>query len=151
MNQLEQSSQDEKTMAVLAQVLQIVAWWIAPLIIFLMRRNSRFVSFHALQALLLQLLYTLVFGAVMLFFFVSMFAGLAIQEQARNEPPAVLFLAMPVFFVTVFGANVTVWVLAIVYAVKAGRGEWAGYPVLGNLARRILKIGPDGSALTDRN
>ena len=29
---------DEKTMATLAQVLQLVGWWIAPLIIYLIRR-----------------------------------------------------------------------------------------------------------------
>ena len=49
-------TQDERTMALLAQVLQIVGWWIAPLVIFLIKRESKFVSFHALQALLLQIL-----------------------------------------------------------------------------------------------
>jgi len=38
-------------------------------------------------------------------------------------------------------------VVAIVYGIKAGRGEWASYPVLGPLARRILKIGPRGEPL----
>jgi len=38
-------------------------------------------------------------------------------------------------------------VIAIVYGIKAGRGEWAAYPVLGPLARRILKIAPDGTPL----
>ena len=45
---------DERTMAILAHMLQIVGLWIAPLIIFVIKRESRFVSFHALQALLLQ-------------------------------------------------------------------------------------------------
>jgi len=35
-------------------------------------------------------------------------------------------------------------VVAIVYGVKAGRGEWAEYPFLGRLARRILKLRPGG-------
>ena len=38
-------------------------------------------------------------------------------------------------------------VIAIVYGVKAGRGEWAEYPFLGKLALRILKLGPDGLSL----
>jgi uncharacterized membrane protein len=38
-------------------------------------------------------------------------------------------------------------VLAIMYGVKAGRGEWAEYPLLGSLARRILKLGPYGTPL----
>ena len=35
--------------------------------------------------------------------------------------------------------------LAIIYGVKAGRGEWAEYPLLGRLARHILHIGPGGA------
>jgi hypothetical protein len=34
-------------MATLAHALQLIGSWIAPLIIFLIRRHSRFVSFHA--------------------------------------------------------------------------------------------------------
>jgi hypothetical protein len=32
--------------------------------------------------------------------------------------------------------------IAIIYAIKAGRGEWADYPVIGKLARKILKMDP---------
>ncbi|MFZ0479208.1 MAG: hypothetical protein WAL71_08665 [Terriglobales bacterium] len=35
---------------------------------------------------------------------------------------------------------VAVLVIAIIYAIKAGRGEWANYPVIGKIARRILKM-----------
>jgi len=45
---------------------------------------------------------------------------------------------------SIWGAMV---VVAIVYGVKAGRGEWAEYPFLGRLARRILKLGPGGAPL----
>jgi uncharacterized membrane protein len=38
-------------------------------------------------------------------------------------------------------------ILAIVYGIKAGRGEWAQYPVLGALARKMLRIGPNGEVL----
>ncbi len=52
-------TQDERTIALLAHMLQILLWWIAPLAIFLIKRNSKFISFHALQALLLQAVYVL--------------------------------------------------------------------------------------------
>jgi uncharacterized membrane protein len=52
MAMLPDPSSDEKTMATLAQVLQIIGSWIAPLVIYLLRRESKFVSFHAMQALL---------------------------------------------------------------------------------------------------
>jgi len=43
--------------------------------------------------------------------------------------------------------GITTLVIAIMYCIKAGRGEWAEYPVLGRLARKILKIGPNGSVV----
>jgi len=52
--------QDERTMALLAHVLQLVGWWIPPLVIFLVKRDSRFVSFHALQPLLLQIIWMVI-------------------------------------------------------------------------------------------
>jgi uncharacterized membrane protein len=35
---------------------------------------------------------------------------------------------------------VTVIVFAILYAIRAGRGEWAEYPIIGRWARQILHI-----------
>jgi uncharacterized membrane protein len=32
--------------------------------------------------------------------------------------------------------------IAILYAIKAGRGEWADYPLIGKLARKMLKMEP---------
>jgi uncharacterized membrane protein len=44
-----------------------------------------------------------------------------------------------------------IWVatilIAVIYSIKAGRGEWAEYPVVGGLARRVLKIGPGGALM----
>jgi hypothetical protein len=31
-------------------------------------------------------------------------------------------------------------VVAVVYSIKAGRGEWTGYPLLGRLAKRMLNL-----------
>jgi hypothetical protein len=42
-----ETTQDERTMAVLAHVLQLVGGWIAPLIIFFAKRQSRFGSLAA--------------------------------------------------------------------------------------------------------
>ena len=71
---------DERTMGTLAHVLQLVGGWIAPLVIFLVKRNSRFVSFHALQALLLQALYFLLMMVVMGAFFAAVLAGVAFHQ-----------------------------------------------------------------------
>lgn len=143
-------SQEERTMATLAHALQIVGSWIAPLIIFLINRKSRFVSFHALQALLLQILhliavmvFVVVFVMVMLFTIVPH----AIEGKPPAQPPIALFLMFPFLWLFLVAAGITIIIIAVVYCIKAGRGEWAEYPVLGKLARRMLKIGPGGTNL----
>jgi uncharacterized membrane protein len=142
-------TQDERTMGTLAHVLQLVGGWIAPLVIFLVKRNSRFVSFHALQALLLQALYFVLVMVMMGAFFAVLMAGIAFHQPAapHNFLPGSIIL-FPVIWLGMMGWWVFMLIVAIVYGIKAGRGEWAGYPVLGSLARRILRIGPGGESLS---
>ena len=128
-------TQDERTMATLAHALQFVGSFIAPLVIFLIKRESRFVTFHALQAILLQLTFLIVAFGSMMVFFVAIMATL--PAHGSNNPPFAVFF-FPLIWLVLMGGHVTVLVLAIVYAVKAGKGEWAGYPIIGGLARRIL-------------
>jgi uncharacterized membrane protein len=136
---------DERTMAILAHMLQIVGLWIAPLIIFVVKRESKFVSFHALQALLLQVVYLLLMGLGVLFWFGAVVLTMVSAHASGNDssPPAFLIF-MPMLWLDwmcIWGAMV---VMAIVYGVKAGGGEWAEYPYLGKMARSILKLGPGG-------
>lgn len=46
---------EEKTMAILSHILCIVAWFIAPLIIYLVKKDSEFVQAHAKESLNFQL------------------------------------------------------------------------------------------------
>lgn len=139
-------TQDERTMATLAHALQIVGWWIAPLIIFLAYRKSRFVSFHALQALLLQIVNLILMVGLMVLWFVMIFATIAHQSVDKNAPPVALFLLMPIVWLGFMGMWIFVLVIAIVYSIKAGRAEWANYPLIGRIARRLLKM--DGAEVT---
>ena len=63
-------------MAVLAHVLQLIGGWIAPLVIFLVKRQSRFISFHALQVLLFE-------GVVIILTMIGMTAVFNITLQVR--------------------------------------------------------------------
>ena len=141
-------TQDERTMATLAHVLQIVGMWIAPLIVFLVKRESRFVSFHALQALFLQLIYMLFMGVFMVAWFCTIFLFMARDAGASHSAPPLAFF---IFFPLVWLGWMVLWVLmlviAIVYGIKAGRGEWAEYPLIGRLVRKILKLGPGGTPI----
>lgn len=134
-------TQDERTMGVLAHVLQVVGWWIAPLIIFLVKRESKFVSFHALQALLFQIIYLFVWIAIVVAMAVAMIASAAAQGMTHSsQPPTALLVMIPIFWLASMGGWVTMIVIAIVYGIKAGRGEWAKYPLIGSWAARMLKL-----------
>ena len=138
---------DERTMATLAHALQLIGSWIAPLIIFLIRRRSRFVSFHALQALLLQIVHTIIVVVLMVFWFSTIFSVVFQASGKQPDFPPVFFILFPLVWLGFMALWVGTLIIAIMYAIKAGRGEWADYPVLGKLARKILKMGPSETQL----
>ncbi len=134
-------TQDETTMALLAHVLQIFTWWIGPLVIYLVRRESKFVSFHALQALLWQITMAVVGFIGMGLWIVLIFATViphSSNTAPNHGPPVVFFLAMSLIWLGFMAFWVGNIVLGIVFGIKAGRGEWASYPLLGRWARRIV-------------
>ena len=139
---LPEPTQDERTMATLAHVLQMVGGFIAPLIIFFLRRESRFVSFHALQVLFLQIANILFSMVFMVAWFAMIFGSIAATagKPQGGGPPIMMFLIFPFIWIFMMLSWVTILTADIVYGIKAGRGEWANYPVLGGWARRVLNI-----------
>lgn len=136
-------TQDEKAFAGLAHALMMGTWWIGPLVIYLLKKESRFVSFHALQALFWQIIYTvLVFGGMLVFFSVAMVATLSAARQPNNppQPPVAIFLAFPFVWLFMMAGVAVTLTLGIMYCLKAMRGEWASYPVIGRWARRVVGI-----------
>ena len=128
-------------MSTLAHLLQLVTAWMGPLIILLVKRDSPFVKFHALQALLLQICLMVVWIGGVVIFIITMFATMSQSGgTAHSAPPAAVFIVFPLFWIVGMSTWLLVLVLAIVYGIKAGRGEWAGYPVIGGLARNLLKM-----------
>jgi uncharacterized membrane protein len=98
-----------------------------------------------LQALFLQILYILLTGVGIVLWFAGLVLIMAHAPQAKGAaPPLGFFILMPLIWLGWMCSWVVMIVFAILYGVKAGRGEWAEYPVLGALARRVLKIGPGG-------
>jgi len=127
-------TQDERTLAFLAHLLQVFTGFIAPLVIYCIKQDSRFVKFHALQSLIWQLCYmALFFGAMILFFF-SIFATVFSSASGGHTPngaPPAFFLVFPLFWLFWGLGWVANVVLGIIYGIKANRGEWAGYPIIG--------------------
>ena len=142
-------SHDECTMALLAHVLQVITWWIGPLVIYLVKRESRFVSFHALQVLIYQGLCFVVSMPTMVLWFGVIFATTlpgAATEKPSKGPGIAFFIVFALLGLAWMGIWVLTMVLSIVYGVKAGRGEWAAYPIIGRWARRLAGLDKDFQA-----
>ena len=105
--------QDEKLMAMLSHLLGIPTSFIAPLVIYLIKKDSKFVAFHSLQALFFQL---------------AIMVGYAIAGLLWVVGIGVLLSGL------VGLANL---ILAIVAGIKSYNGEWYEYPVVGRLARQM--------------
>jgi uncharacterized Tic20 family protein len=134
-------TREERTLGMLAHVLQIFSWLIAPLIIFLVRKDSRFVRYHALQAVFFQLLVMLAWGATVLALFAGFFTALA-RHQGSVGLSAIGFPIL--FFVVFWGGGALTWllnlVLGVVYGLLANNGEWAGYPGIKYLAAKVAGV-----------
>ena len=135
-------------MAVLAHVLQLVGGVIAPSVIFIIRRHSRFASFHALQVLFLQLIYMAVNGCLVALWMSGFLFAIVRSHEKSVRPPTELLFIFPIVMVVFMVMWILTIVLGITYSVKAGRGEWAEYPLLGSWARRVLNVGPGGEQLS---
>jgi uncharacterized Tic20 family protein len=130
---LEEPSADDRTMAMLAQLLMAFTGFIGPLVIFVVKQNSRFVRFHSLQALIWHAIYMGLVFVVMGIFMVSIFSSIIHnppQPHSQAPPPGFLFF-FPVIWLFFMGGWVVNLILGVVYAIKANRGEWATYPIYG--------------------
>lgn len=133
---------DERSLGMLVHLLSIFTGFWAALIILIIKRESKFVSFHALQCLFWHLLYMIVIFGGMILFFAAMFISLSAQAVHGHEsspPPAFIFM-FPLFWVVFIAFWVLNLVLGVVFAMKANAGEWANYPLVGKLARRVLGL-----------
>jgi uncharacterized membrane protein len=77
----------------------------------------------------------------MVLWMVMIFGMIAHQSADKNAPPVAFFVLLPIVWLGFMGMWTFVLVISIVYAIKAGRGEWANYPLIGRIARRILNMG----------
>ncbi|MCI0356083.1 MAG: hypothetical protein L0099_13755, partial [Acidobacteria bacterium] len=66
--------------------------------------------------------------------------GLSTQAGGAQQPsPAALF-AVSILWLFVLGGSLVSLILAIVYALKAMRGQWAEYPLVGRWAKRVAGV-----------
>jgi uncharacterized membrane protein len=106
-------------------------WLVAPIVIYVMKRKeSRFIGFHALQAILVQILS----GVLTVAGLVLMIVGGVVAGALRNEAAAVVVLSVLLLALPGLGALAAHGVLAY--------GAWQGksweVPLIGRIAKGIL-------------
>jgi hypothetical protein len=57
-----------------------------------------------------------------------------------QAPPVWMFFGMGALWLSIMSVSLCNLFLGIFYGVKAGHGEWAEYPLIGKLARRIVGV-----------
>lgn len=140
-SELPAPSADERTLAMLAHLLQLFGGFVAPLVILLIKRDSRFVAFHAIQALLWQVILAGLTLLCVFGWFVAIISTVIIHSSAASGRfPLPVLVVLP-FVIVIFGGGwLTTLVLAIVHGIKAHNGEWAEYPIVGRWARKLAKV-----------
>lgn len=136
---------DERAFGMLACALLVVGGWISALIIFFVKSESKFVRFHSLQVMLLSAIHAVTLVILMFFMFFAIFLSLFRAAAAGAHPdqfPLAFFIVMPFFWLFSMCWWLVLLVVTIVYAIKAGRGQWANIPLLGRWAKHMLKIAP---------
>ena len=75
-------------MALLAHLLQVFSGFIGPLVIFLVKKDSKFVKYHALQCLIWQAAYMVIgIGAMVVFFIFMIGSAMHAPHGVPNQPP----------------------------------------------------------------
>lgn len=106
-----QVTQEDRTLAMVAHLLGLFTNCIGPLVIYLIKKDSKFVAFHALQEVFLQLAAAVLAGVLVI---------------------TVVGAVLAPFI------GLAVLILVIIACVKSYGGEWYEYPLIGQWARNIV-------------
>ena len=108
--------------------LSYILTWLTGLIFFLMEKQNKFVRFHAMQAILLGVLYIAVYIVVGVLIFGAM-ASTAATGTAGVAGGGLLWMLMMLLYFAFF----VLWVVCLIMAFT---GKWFKIPVLGDLAMK---------------
>jgi len=114
----------------IAALLSYVLGWITGLIFMLLEKESRFVRFHAVQALILGII-----GLV--FSFGSWIVWLVIAIIASMLPDVLGMLVMAVVGLVMLVIVLAIFVGWVIGMVKAYQGQYFKLPLIGNFAEKF--------------
>ena len=132
-------TQDEKTMALAACLLSAFTGFLGPLIIFFIKRESLFVKFYALQAILWNIGYSFIIMVAFMVMFFSIVLPAVMTATGHNGPPPAMFVFFPLIWLIAMAGGMANLVLGIISCIKASNGEWWRYPITGRIAERLLR------------
>jgi uncharacterized membrane protein len=113
-----------------AALLSYVATWVSGLIFFLIEKESRFVRFHAMQAILLGATFVIVWIVVWIFSFIGIFISAAVSDVLSGLVGIVITL----LFVVIIIGFLIAFVMCLI---KAYQKQYFKLPVLGNFAEKF--------------
>lgn len=129
---------EERTTAMLPHILQVFGGFVPPLVVLIVKRDSRYVRFHSLQVLIWQLIMTAAVVIGFVSFMVLMFATIPAAAQNKNEVPKAFFF-FPLVWLLFFAQYGISILLAIIFGWQCSNGKWSRYPVIGTWALRWSK------------
>lgn len=115
---------DEKTMAMVAHLCSLCFPVFGPGLIWVLKKDSSpFIAYHAIQALVAQV----IFGVSISILFTVLNVFMTIFATITFGFGALCYPLVCVAFLPVFGG--------IPWALKAKAGEWTGYPLIAGIGR----------------
>jgi len=133
-------TQEDRMLAAASYLGYLVGFWlVVPIVVYVLKREkSRFVAFHALQAIVIHVLGipVLIFGMVFPLVMTAVIA-LAVQPKGANQEAfgVVMMLAYLLGMLVPWGVYLA---LSVVCAVRAMQGRMARFPVAAWLTDRFL-------------
>ncbi len=113
-----------------AALLAYIATWVSGLVFFLIEKDSRFVKFHAMQAILLGASATILGIVLWILWFFGLIIGAMISDVLAGLVSVVLGLLMFVF-------SIGVLIAIVMCLIKAYQMQYFKLPVIGNYAEKF--------------
>ena len=114
----------------IAALLAYIFGWIGGLIFFLIEKESRFVRFHAMQSLLLNVLFVVIFIVL----WVVSIVMVVISSQLPGALAMVVNLIVTLFWIALWVGLVIAWIMCLI---KAFQKHYFKLPIIGNMAEKF--------------
>lgn len=114
----------------IAALLSYIFGWLSGLIFFLIEKESRFVRFHAMQSLLLNVLFFVLFIVL----WVVSIVAVVISSQLPGALAMLVNLIATLLWIVLWVGLLVAWIMCLVKAVQK---QYFKLPIIGNMAEKF--------------